>query len=215
MQEGLGWLWLVSLTVSLAAWLYVEISKAQSRKVETRRPLTGCELARQILDRHHFHRTSIHPVSRRTKGEGSLQGNQLFLRESVYQGSRLTDLAEALYESMGYLEASQSLLPKGLERTGRLAFGGMVLLAWGLILGGVLGGRFSALTVGGQFLFILAFFFALFSLGREWEVVQRAISEMGGIELGTDERVRMKGLLKAMRWSPLAELFKPRWPVKT
>lgn len=215
MQEGLGWLWLISLTVSLAAWLYVEISKAESRKVKTRRPLTGCELARQILDRHHFHRTSIHPVSLWAKGEGSLRGNQLFLTEGVYQGSRLTDLAEALRESVGYIEASQSLIPKGLERTGRRALGGMVLLAWGLILGGALGGRFSALTVGGQFLFILAFFFTLFSLGREWEVAQQAMSEMGGIELGTDERVRIKGLLKAMRWSPLAELFKLRWPVKT
>jgi len=74
----------------------------------------------------------------------------------------------------------------------------------------------------GQFLFLLFFLLALSSLGKEWEVAERAISEMGGIELGTDERIRMKRILKAIRWAPLAEMFRAPlgllislWPVET
>lgn len=222
MREGLGWLWLISLAVSSIAWLYLEILKARNQRFQTRRPLTGCELARQILDRHQFHRTSVIPVSGKGKGEADFLADQLVLEESVYYGNRLADLAEALYETAGHREALRSALPGGLRRTGGRIFGLEVLLSWVLILGGILWGRSGGLIAAGQFFFVLAFFFALSSLGKEWEIAEQAISEMGGMEWGTDERIRMKRLLKARRWAPLAGVFKaPQvifsflWPVKT
>lgn len=226
MQEGLWFLWFVSAVVSVVAWIYLEIARGESRKFQTRRPLTGCELARQILDRHHLNRTSVTPVSLRGRSERDLLADQLVLEEGIYYGNRLTDLAQALRETLRHLETSQSLIPNSLRRAGRSVLAWGVLVSWCLILGGLIWGRSKGLISLGQFLFVSAFFFALSCLGKEWEVAERAISEMAIEELGTDERIRMKRLLQAMRWTPLADLFRipfsvlktrslKRWPVKT
>lgn len=220
MRQGFWLLWILSLGVSGVAWLYLKISRAQNWRFRTRRPITGCELARQILDRNHFHRTSVNPASKREDGETVLRADQLVLAGNVYYGNRLTDLVQALRATVSYLEAPHSFLPNDLGPAGARGrvFGMGLFLSWCLILAGILWGHWSGLISMGQFLFISFFFFALSSLGKEWEIVQRAISEMGGVELGTDERVRMKRLLKAMRWAPLAELFRlpfERWPIKT
>ena len=217
MRQGLWFLWVLSLAVSLVAWLYLEISRVRNRRFQTRRPVTGCELARQILDRHQFHRTSIKPVPLKQRRKTGFFVDQLVLAESVYYGNRLNDLAEALRETVGHVKVSPSLVPNDLRTAGWRVFGAAILLSWGLILGGVLWSSWGWLISLGQFLFISAFFWALSSLGKEWEIAERAISEMKGMELGTDERIRMKQLLKAMRWTPLAELFSllfEKWPVK-
>ncbi len=222
MQQGLWFLWVLSAGVSGGVWLYSEISRAENRGRETRRLITGCELARQILDRHRFHRTSVHPVSKKEGGERGLLGDRLLLPEGAYYGNRLLDLAQTLHDAVGHLESSRSLLPAGLRTRRRWVFGGGLLVSWGLVLGGFLWDQGSGLMSAGQFLFLLFFLLALSSLGKEWEVAERAISEMGGIELGTDERIRMKRILKAIRWAPLAEMFRAPlgllislWPVET
>lgn len=217
MQQGLSLLWVLSASVSLAAWFYLEISEARNRKLLTRRPLSGCEIARQILDRHQFHRTSIHPASGNGGKKTDLRVERLVLAPGVYSGNRLTDLAWALHAAVSHLEASRSFFATALGRV----FAGGLLLSWGLILAGFLWGHSGGLIALGQFLFISFFFFSLASLGKEWEIAERAVSEMKGMELGTDERIRMKRLLEAMRWRPLAEMFRApfnflvfRWPAK-
>lgn len=222
MQQGLWFLWVLSAGVSGVVWLYSEILQAQNRGGETRRLITGCELARQILNRHRYHRTSVRPISRKEGRGTGLLVDQLLLPEGVYYGKGLLDLAQTLHETVGHLESSRSLLPAGLRTTGRRVFGGGLLVSWGLVLGGVLWDPGSWLIASGQFLFLLFFLPALSSLGKEWELAERAISEMGGIELGTDERIRMKRILKVIRWAPLAEVFKAPldflislWPVET
>lgn len=222
MQQGLWFLWVLSAGLSAVVWLYLEISRSQNRGRETRRLVTGCELARQILDRHRLHRTSIHPASAKKGREVSFLGDQLLLPEGTYYGNKLLDLAETLHDTVGHLETSKSLFPRGLGLAGRRVFGGGLLVSWGLILGGVLWDHGSWLVSLGQLLFLLFFLLALSSLGKEWEVSERSVSEMGTMELGTDERIRMRRLLKAIRWAPLAEVFKAPldllislWPVKT
>lgn len=209
LQEGLFLLWLLTLVVSILSWGYLKILYVQEEKLMNRQQITGCELARQILDRHHLHRTSVHSVLEKGREHLGPSLNQFLLAEKGYYGTRLVDLAEVLHEVAHYLEALKSTLPVGLRAArGRFARIG-VIASWILILGGFLLPSWGWMSRLGQIFLVSAFFLALASLLTEWEVTERAIANLSSLEgLGTDERMRMKRLLKAIRWGPLAELLR-------
>lgn len=191
------------------AWLYGESAARRFGQVENRRRVSGCELARKILDRHHLHQVAIDPASSKEGLRNASSVNRLFLREGTFYGTRMGDLAEALQDALSLVEATRSTLFFLLEALGGVFFRGLILSAWILVGIGSLfqGGR--GLVFLGEGIFSLAFFLALAFLAREWEVGERALVSLSRIEgFETDERIRMKKLLQAIRWRPLAELVK-------
>jgi len=98
-----------------------------------------------------------------------------------------------------------------------------------MILAGSVIGWDSVIRIG-ELLFLANFLVATASLAKEWEVTGRAVSSLASLEgFGTDERVRIKRLVEAIRWRPVAELlaapfsilwqskakWSKEWPVKT
>lgn len=206
MQDGFLFLSILAGVASLAAWFYVEISLAREGGFQSRRQVTGYELARQVLDANQHPRTAINPAVTRGRLHFGFQWDQLLLGENVYYGTRLVDLAATLHEVSHLLAASKSLIPAALRPQGRF-FRIVITGAWLLILSGILlPGR--GLNHLGQFLLILTFFLSCASLGEEWEVTERAVGglkQLDGFETG--ERVRLRRLLKAILWIPVAEIF--------
>lgn len=187
MQGGLWFLWLLTLAVSAVAWLYLEISFVRKRGVSNRSRLTGYDLARQILDRHQFTRTAVQAVPK------------------ISFGSSLAELAEALYETIHLTEGSKGLIPVRLGTPKGRIFHGAVLGSWILVACGIVLGTW--IRILGEISLISCFLLGLASLPGEWEVAERAVANLGSIErLGTDERIQMKQLVKALRWNPLAEM---------
>ena len=213
MQEGLGFLWLLSLIASAAAWLYREVVLAGKKGIASRSQMAGCELARKILDTCHLTHTAVQPAPSRGP-EPAPHRDELLLNEKIYSNSSLAALAETLHETVHWIESSKVFLSTRPGGMGGRFFSGWVLLSWTCLALGVLFSHWVWLFRLGQFLFVLAFLAALASLAGEWEIGQRAVSQLTALErLGTDERVRMKEVLKALRWTPLAEIF--RIPIQT
>lgn len=221
MQEGLRFLWLLSLSVSAVAWLYREGSLAKKKGISNRGQISGYELAREILNRHHFTRTAVQLISPRVP-EARFHRDELLLNEKTYYGTSLTGLAEALHETMGFVESSKMFLPTKPSGRGGRFFQGLVLSSWILLGAGILLSPWTWIFFLGQLFFVLAFFLALASLAGEWEVAQRSVASLAVLDrLGMDERIHMKEILEVLRWTPLAEMFKipmrtlPRFRVKS
>jgi len=102
---------------------------------------------------------------------------------------------------------SRSVLPMALLNPRGWLFRGSVLTSWLMILAGSVIGWDSVIRIG-ELLFLANFLVATASLAKEWEVTGRAVSSLASLEgFGTDERVRIKRLVEAIRWRPVAELL--------
>ena len=208
MQEGLLFIWLVSFAVTLGSWIYLEMVRTREAAFESRRKITGCELARQILDRNHLNRISVTWDSEPGSAHRGPRFNQLVLPEKIYYGTRLADLAGSLQGASHLVEESGSFVPASIRIRRAAPFRMGVCAAWFLVLMGMLLPGWKWIFHSGETLFVLAFLVVLVSWADEGEVTQRAFSSLALLEgLGPDELVRMKRLLQAMRWTPFAELI--------
>ncbi len=208
MQSGLFFIWTLFVGFSLLAWLYLKVFFEKEKGHLSRRRITGCELARQVLDRNHQHQTSVRPIFSARNAHFGLDFNQLLLSEKAYYGTGLKDLAITLHETAHLLvESKPSLLVEFWAKIVRF-LQMTLLLSWLLVIGGIFLPPFRWMVSLGQVLFVVLFFRALASLAKEWEVTELALTQLASLDgFGTDERVKMKKLLQAIRWVRLAELF--------
>lgn len=203
MQEGLFLLWSISLAASMIAFAYVEILLTRWGRSSSRRHITGCELARQILDRNGQHGVAV--VNESSTNAASRLGSscdQLFLTEKIYFGTEAVQLARAVHAAGRHFVSSKPFLPAGgVFRT-------VVILSWCFILAGFIF-RWHPIVWLGQILFLLTFLLTIASLPEEWEAIERVTTNLASIEmLGPEERVGIIRLLRVIRWSPLAEPLK-------
>lgn len=209
MQQGLNFLWLLALGTSCLVWGYRELSLRQHGGSGHRQRLSGCELARQVLDQHDFKRVRVTAVPRRDQLRWGHRGEELFLSEKVYSGTTLKDLSLALHETVHFLEEPRGMMPSGVKLyLTRISQGG-VLISWLLVLGSFFLGQGPIFTLGQAF-FVLVFFFACASLPEEGRVMERArdiLLRLEGFEV--DERARMSRILGTFQGWPLAQILYP------
>ena len=167
--------------------------------------MTGYELARQVLDRRHLTRTTVYSISAGQEKKSGVSFGELPLTEKVYFGTSLTQLTQALHETVHHLEAAKravSVWPG--NPVGRL-FRGFVVSGWVLVASGIF--LPGWILILGQTVLVSSFFTALVSLPGEWESADHAVAHLASLErLGTDERIQIKGLLKVLGWFPLSEI---------
>lgn len=207
MREGLHFLWIFSLNVSLWAWLYYRIVCLRKKKTLNRSQVMGYEIARQVLDRNQLARTAVYAVApgEKNAGDGS---DALGLDSKIYSGTTLTALASALKETIRFLEGSKfsflSRLGPGSGRPFRILVG----TAWFLIVTGFLFSSYPGILDAGKILYIFCFFLSLGYFPLEWEISEKGAAQLSTLErLWTDERVAIKKILKASRGSSFAELI--------
>ncbi len=213
MQRSLSLVWLTALSASVISSVYIRMTQSLQNRNFRRRSLTGCELARQVLDRAHSNRTAVTSVRGPARGHlGSALG-QLALPEKIYYGNRLSDAALVFHEA-AHLQSAQSLVPISLRAPGGGVFLTLVTLAWILILTGFLAPWGRGLQQVGQILFLVGFAMAFASLPEERKATRRALSDLTlAKDFGPEEKLRIKNILNAFRWFPLAELIEAPWNV--
>ena len=208
MPLGLFFLWVLSLIVTVGAWFCSRAALASIKKVQSRKQITGCELARQALDRHHLNQTPISSIPREGAIHFGLESHRLVLPEEVYYGTGLFEHAIVLHEVSHLQAANHMVFSSKIRRRARALGQGFILVSWFFIfLGFISPSRAWLAGLGGLF-FVAVSLRALMLLAEEWDVTDRALSDMVGLEgLGTDERVYLKRLLQVFRWAPLAEVI--------
>ncbi len=212
MREGLKFFWMASVIASAFSWLYQTLVRNSGNRFRGRRQVTGCELARQVLDRARLNRTAVASARGPMRGHLGFSLDGLRLPEKVYYGTQLSDSAQALHETAHQLEASQSVIPRALCAPGGWILQAVVMASWFLVLAGFLGPAWRGAGLFGQVLFLIGFCIAVTSLPRERTVTRCALSNLAALEgFGPDEKIRMKKILKALRWSPLTEAFSAPW----
>lgn len=207
MQQGFFILWILALGVSMVSWLYLKMVSTREGAFQNRRRITGCELARQALDRTRLHSVAIDLVVKQKRTYSNLHLDRLSLAKKVYYGTKLTELAQALWECGHLLLKSSSLayFIGGILETKPTRI--LIAVSWILIFAGFLFPSLRGMATAGQFLFIAIFFLALTVLLGEWEVMDRVVVNLSQSEgLETNEKIRIRRILNAMRWMPLADL---------
>ena len=208
MQLGLFFLWVLSAGAAFLAWFALEMAWVSSKGRESRRRMTGCELARQVLDRNRLNYISLHAAPSGGRIHLGLEADQLALHEKIFYGSELSHLAAALHEAGHFLSGNRLPLPAGLRRFQRNTVRVGVLLSWIGVAIGFLFPSQAGWAAWGELIFILITLRALSRLGEEWEATDRSLSQLLSLEgFGTDERVGIKRVLDRLRWSPLAEIM--------
>ncbi|GEM_PF-2409321 len=201
-------LWILTLFLAIAAWIYRRVSFSKAGGFRNRRQITGCEFVRQILDDHRFNRVAVKPMAVARTAHFHSRLGELHLPERIYYGTQLLDLAMGMHGAMHLLQESKALVPVELQIQGSRLFRMMVLASWFLIGGGMIFSRFESWVPIGQLLFIFTFLLALASLAEEWEVTSRSLASLSKLEeFEPNERMHLKRLLRAIQWTPLAELF--------
>ena len=212
MQDGIMFLWLLALSVSSIYWIYLKILWIWGNHRKSRRQVSGCELARRVLDCQGPNRIVVTPISKTAKSEFGFSLDRFFLNEKVYYGQHLFDLTEALFRAARHLELSGSVIPMEWRSPDGKFWQGGIFLSWILVAGGLLWHGVSGLTALGQILLIATFFMALAYLAGDWKSAERALSCLVSLEgFGVDEKVRMKKILEAIRWISLAGLITAPW----
>lgn len=205
MEQGIFIIWSLAFGMAALAWLCVGGVILREGRCGNRRQITGCELARQVLDRNHLSRIPVHLLSTGGRFFG-FSLDQLFLPENVYKGTCLSELAFSLHLAFHLVEGPRLIVTHvwshGRGVTRRIAW-----TSFALILLGSLWPAVRGLVFLGEFLFVTVFLFALSALPAEWQVTEKGISELAQMEgFGPDELTRVRKLLKALRWAFLAEL---------
>ncbi len=207
MQHGIFLLWLLSLFASAGCWLYLEVTFFCFGRQKTRRRLTGCELARQLLDLSGLRQATVTSLPVRGRAHLSAVGEAVRMSEGVYYGTRLSDLSLALHEA-GHFLATHSPVPPFLRQGAGRSLRIPLVASWLFVGAGAFFPPVRWLASLGYLIFLTVFFLAFASLPEEGEVTERAVAvltKLEGFEL--DEKVRLKRLLKALFVLPLAEVF--------
>lgn len=208
MQEGVFILWLVSLVVSLTSWLAAKVTFFRLGRGDTRRKITGLEMARQVLDGSGRHGMAIIPVT----GSGALHrtpyGDKLLLPEKVYYGTKLSELSLALHEAGHQLTGSKSPIPAHVRLGAGRSLRNALRVSWVLVILGFLAAPFGWLSFFGRILFTAVFFLVLTGLREEHEATQSVLERLGKLEgFEVDELVRIGRLSKAVPWIAFGEIL--------
>lgn len=208
MQQGVFILWGFAVLASAGSWFYLRLATMRWGAPESRRKITGSELARQVLDRHGHGRMSISPHSGVGWAHLSSRQGSLLLRETVYDGTKLRDLGLAMHEASHLFVKTPSPVPANLRAGAGHTFRVTILASWGLVLLGVLFPILKGLAVAGELLFLAIFLFTFSGLREELEVTESAVGTLTKLEgFEVDERMAIRRLLAALRFLPFAELW--------
>lgn len=199
---------LLAVMVSVTAWLYIKIAERNVNQLESRRRITGCELARQVLDSRVRGRVSVTAAGGAGLSHLGRSTESLTLNERVFFGGRLSDLSRSLHETHHLLTVGKSAVPlrwgMAIGRTLRVP----LAVSLFIIVMEIFFPLWAGVAFWGELSFLAIFLFALASMAGEWEVTQNAISHLSRLEgFEMDEKIRMKHFLAVLGWAPLAELI--------
>lgn len=196
------------MTVSFFAFLRQLWLLHKYAHYQSRRKLNCCEMARQLLDKTGFPQI---PVQSANAWEAFRAGidKQLFLEPSVYEGHSLYAVAQTAENAVSLSKASGAVISVNIMFRLRVLLRFLMIPAWLFFIFGLLHPQGDTLGMFGQGVLQLTLILGIFEFSRDWETSQEALELLKKIEIfEPDEFVKLRGLLSALKWRGLAEIFK-------
>jgi Zn-dependent membrane protease YugP len=173
---------------------------------ETRRTITGCEIARQVLDLKGY---SQRGVRRDTPGEeGGRTGQELLLEETDYEGTSLLAAAAAARHAVILTKLSDPWMLSSTHRLRRF-LDALILPAWVFLGLGSVSSDWEFLRTAGFSVLGGVIFTGIIDFARDVELKRETLEllkKTGCFE--PDEISKLKRLLSALQLEGLAAIFK-------
>ena len=201
------WLFFIgTVVVSLGFALHGQWVLWKYKTSSYRTTVTGCEIARFVLDQAGFIQVAVTPIE---PSEEYPSNEGLFLEPKVYEGRDFLSILQAARQA--FLKSQLSNMTFWVRLKKRIAFviRFMVLAGWGLL---ILGNFFPALLFLvnlGLGCFTVVMFLVIFDLPFELEVEEktsRLLSQSGHFQL--NEMVHLKKLNQAIAFWGLAAVIR-------
>lgn len=196
------------MTVSFLAFVRQFWLLHKYQHYQSRHGFSCCELARQLLDKTGFPQA---PVQAAGVWECFRTGidKQLFLEESVYKSHNLYAVAQTAERVVALSKASGAAIPVTGTFRLRVMLRFLLIPAWIFFILESVTSHFAVLGALGQTVLQLTLMLGIFELSRDWETSQEALELLKKTEIfEADELVKLRGLLSALKWRGLAEIFK-------
>lgn len=177
------------------------------KKYQGRRGVTGCEIARQLLDQLGCSQMTVLPVAGWERYNGTPM-REVFLEPLVYEGKNLQAIAKTSRQTVLMAKTPESFLPLEWVLKIQKVLRFLIFPAWVIF---ILRLMFQVPGIFKPGLWVLEFtlLVALLEWPREWEVSRMAyelLSRSGWFD--ADELVKLRYLLEAERFESMTEIFR-------
>ncbi|MDD5218546.1 MAG: zinc metallopeptidase [Candidatus Omnitrophica bacterium] len=195
------------LVVSCAAFLTQKMTFHRYGKFQSRRGITGYEIARHILDANGYENLIVGLAESSDAPRRGLSSG-FDLPAKVGKSTSFSDIARAAWETVLLLKTQQSAPLLGLATAFKKFLVFVIWCDWILLAASFAGPGWGSLRPVSVWGFGLVFFAAFFDIVSEWELSNRAKASLKKFQyFEVDEWIRLKKILKCMRWSRFAQIF--------
>lgn len=184
------------LATALLAFLRQSWLLSQYQNFESRRRLSGCEIARQVLDLKGSSQVSVQPVKGK---QGGARAQEMLLEEAYYEGTSLLAAAVTVRQAV----EGQAAPPF------RLFLKILIVPSWAVVLLGFLIPALDFLSLLGQVILGIVFILGAFDYLKGFEArreMLELLKQTGCYE--PDELVKLRRLLRALQFEGLAQIVK-------
>lgn len=196
------------LVVSFFVFLMESWVLCRNGRYHSRLGLTGCEVARHILDACGATQVTVDLLAA-GGGPYGVGLKQLYLEETVYRGKTLGDLACAAREAAMKVEGDAALVPLEVKKQIAALCRIFVLVAWGALVVGRLYAGLASVGSYALFTFVGVFLLSVFGLPMEFEASVRAYALLKDSRyFEIDELARLRRLLYMQRVASLGQFFR-------
>jgi Zn-dependent membrane protease YugP len=188
------------LGIALMVFVLEQRLSGAYRKELNRRNIAGHEISRYILDQASYSQFSVDASTQSSVDQGK---KQLFLNQSLYEGTSLLAIARAAKHTVQLMHSPPSFSFSVLKHMHTA-----VVAAWlFLILGGVFQGELLKLT--SIFIFWLFMIFAMIDLPRQMEASKGAYYYLKQSDyFEVDELIKLGRVLTGLRFDELSQIYR-------
>ena len=198
----------IPVSISFFFFLFEKFLFYQYRGFESSQGLTGCEIARHILDDYGFSGVVVEPLARCCRWQKT-KLDQFFLDEFICTGKSLYSLAWAAREAVRRVKGSGFILFLDLRRFGGEGLRYVILAAWIVCVAGFLSANLRVLIPVSLVVFDIVIFGAFLAWPRESEISRQGYDlSRRSAYFEVDEQARLKVLMNSMRFHDFSFIWR-------
>ena len=200
-------LFLVALVITIYAQFKINSSYSKYKKVKAKQKLTGCDVARQILDKNGLSKVYVVATSGELTDHYDPTRKVVKLSQDIYNGNTIAAISVAAHEcghaiqdkeNYTFMRIRASLVPI-VNLVSYLGYFGLIVSLFGGITGYL---KLSLLTL------VATCVFQLVTLPVEFDASKRALKELDTLGLiNHDEQKGVKKMLGAAAFTYVASLL--------
>ena len=196
----------IAIIITTLAQILVSASYARFKKVDTSKRLTGCDVARKILDSNGLNNVMIYEVQGNLSDHYDPTKKTVSLSHDIYTGTSVASLAVAAHECGHAIQDKEKYTPMRIRSAIVPTVNIFTRIGYLVI---VIGFAFSyKLVEVGIILLLSMLAFQLITLPVEFNASHRALKQIEKLSLSTgDEKKKARKMLTAAAFTYVAALL--------